>query len=270
MNWFKHKNNAHNDPFIVDLMNTFAEKLANGQTIPWGYHVWFITLEILAKEDALARPVILSNRYLAQSMLLDFEKIKQVFSYAHTKGKLRVKFLKNEISIFCPNLKKYRDEYSEKKAKKKNRDNVPTLSRHYRDNIPPDLDLEVDLDTETDTETETEKTSVLFNGFRYFKDAYKGLKKTAYKTQYANKDEALCEKLVKTFGRADFCRAVEGFFKADDNFIAGRGYDIIAFNSVFKGLLQEKSKNSGTLSAKDTLEKMKQEALEIARTRKPL
>ena len=125
MIWFRHASASHNDPFVVDLMMKFKAD---------GYVVWFITLEILASEDALDASTVISEAYLTRNMFLDLEKIKIVLQYAHEKGKLKIKFLKEEISIFCPNLKAYRDEYSKRKERESNPDNDRTMTGQHPDN----------------------------------------------------------------------------------------------------------------------------------------
>ncbi len=119
MNYFKHKTDALTDPFIAELVRNFGGD---------GYMVYFRTLELLSKLDALDTFACITRAYFVEICKISEEKVFEVLKFSKQKGKLSYKVRKDELLLFCPNLKVIRDEYTSKKIRK--------MSGHTPDNVP--------------------------------------------------------------------------------------------------------------------------------------
>jgi len=164
MRWFKHLSNASDDPTIAMLMDEFGAE---------GYGVYWIILEKIARNlnenDQTFVTFSLKNwSNFTRTSPKRFQKIINFLADAENfSSKNPLFFLdffqKNNqtyITINCPKLLKYRDEYTKKKNRKSGQttdklqkksgqspDKIPTNSEHSNIYI---------LDTDTDTDTDTE------------------------------------------------------------------------------------------------------------------
>jgi hypothetical protein len=135
MRWFKHLTRAHDDEKLGRLMDDFGAE---------GYGVYWIILERIAGEmDETDRTSLeLSVRNWAKSCHISVRKWRNIAELLAKLGGFFLIQSGQRAEINCPNLLKFRDEYTEK-------------SRHHKskclDKLPPDTD------TETDTEIDTDK-----------------------------------------------------------------------------------------------------------------
>lgn len=150
MRWFKHLSTSHED-------ESLAVVLAEGGLEAYGF--WWMMLEIIAKKvdegDSCSVTFPLQtwcnlfglreqkfNRLLRLFENTESFSKKNPLLFVERNGKL--------ITVSCPNLSKYRDEYSRKKGK--NPDSLRSLSGHC-----PEFVRSKESDTETDTETDTDR-----------------------------------------------------------------------------------------------------------------
>ena len=209
MRWFKHMSNSLNDPFVVDLITKFGSD---------GYLVWFGTLEFLALDDALDHKENFSWTYITRAFYLKKSQIKPIYDFIAKENKIKIAYLDDEdkVSIFCPKLKEYRDEYAEKKEAKKRK----TKSGQCRDNIPPDTDT--DTDTEADTDTNKEKK---FTPYGYFLDTYKAIKGVAWVGDAGRAGKKLKE-LLTQITVDEYREILPRYFAMTDKWVVDHGYDV--------------------------------------------
>lgn len=125
-----------------------------------GYGFYWSIVELVAKQIDKGSDkcsVTYPLPYLSRQLYLHHNKVSNLLSKLQVTGLILLS--KSEVNggvsytITCPNLLKYRDEYSDRKAKEKskNRENIPTNSRQT-----PEQETDTDTDTETDLDTDTE------------------------------------------------------------------------------------------------------------------
>lgn len=143
MRWFKHMTDTKNDEKIVSLISKVGLE---------GYGFYWSILEIIGKQmekDSEKCSVTYPLPYLSRQLYCHHHKVSNLLGNLEVTGlmivsKVEVKGVVN-YTISCPNLLKYRDEYSSKKVK--NRDTIPTDSRQT-----PDQEQIQIQNTDTDTD----------------------------------------------------------------------------------------------------------------------
>lgn len=143
MRWFKHISNSQNDETISELMDEFGAE---------GYGVWWIILERIAQlidetDRCFAR---FSLKVWATSARVSVKKFQNIIEFLEKKQVFNLKLENKILTIECPKLLKYRDEWTERKAKVANKtpDKLPSESRESPDILNDELEL--DTDTELD------------------------------------------------------------------------------------------------------------------------
>jgi hypothetical protein len=134
MRWAKHLTNARHDEKMALLLDTHG---------PAGYGVYWLIIEIIGGQVAenntsVAYPERVWRKNLGVSaqklrVFLDFFAETKLFSVENTQ---------NQIVIDCPNILKYRDEWSERRAKNSGVTRE-SLGRNSRAN--PDTDTEEEI-----------------------------------------------------------------------------------------------------------------------------
>lgn len=145
MRWFKHLSLAAEDEKLAEVLEVFGAE---------GYGVYWIILEKIAfLMDGTDKT---SARYSVKKWSKFCGKSPKVFrKFLESFEKLllfRVEICQNNsdfLIIDCPNLLKYRDEYTKKSGQTP--DNIPEVSGQT-----PDQDRETETETETELETDTE------------------------------------------------------------------------------------------------------------------
>ncbi|MCK5602154.1 DUF4373 domain-containing protein [Candidatus Pacearchaeota archaeon] len=81
MKWFKHFTDSLSDPFIEELMDNYSHA---------GYVAWFGLIEIICKENKynITGDLEISPIYLKRKLRISTAKLKQIFGFCQTKGKL--------------------------------------------------------------------------------------------------------------------------------------------------------------------------------------
>lgn len=135
MRWFKHMTRSHNDESLCRLMDEYGLE---------GYGAYWIVLETIAAQcDKFNKTSItLSVKNWRKIVPFAPQKLTKWLAFAQQLTLFCVEIRQNLITVSCPKLLKYRDEYSERKAKK---------SGECRDNIPPDTETETKSDIYTGT-----------------------------------------------------------------------------------------------------------------------
>ena len=123
MHWFKHMRETRKDPAIRELMEEFGH---------YGYAIYFMILEEIAGivDENSNVCLRMSRRSWRKTLATTEQKLDKLLAFARVLGLLSVDWTSTHISISCPKLLKYRDEYSKKKSKQKAKypDSVRTLS----------------------------------------------------------------------------------------------------------------------------------------------
>ena len=135
MRWFKHMTGAHRDEALCRMMDEFGLE---------GYGAYWIVLETIAaqcekKGENSKTSLTLSVKNWRKIVPFAPQKLVKWLAFAAQLNLFSAEISENLVTVSCPKLLKYRDEYSFKKAKC--RDIVGTKSA---------------LDTDTDTEAETD------------------------------------------------------------------------------------------------------------------
>jgi len=133
MKWRQQECAMRRDVFISELIRLYGAE---------GYMAYNITLDILGENDMFDTEYITTWDYMARETHVPVDKLMDVFNYI--SGKPWQKFVINDcethITIFCPNLIKYADEYAKKCYNKAGKNhtkpvNVGTVSGQCRDNV---------------------------------------------------------------------------------------------------------------------------------------
>lgn len=111
MRWFKHLSDSHNNEVMSELMDEFGAE---------GYGVWWLILEKIAKlvdekKQTFAR---YSVKVWANSCRVSAKKFKNITEFLQKKEIFFLNYEDDYLSIECPKLLKYRDEWTKKKNKK--------------------------------------------------------------------------------------------------------------------------------------------------------
>ena len=151
MRWFKHMTDTKSDEKIASLISMAGME---------GYGFYWSIIEMVAKQIDKGSDkcsVTYPLPYLSRQLYLHHNKVSNLLGKLQVTGLILLS--KSEVNggvsytITCPNLLKYRDEYSDRKAKEKlkNREKLPTNSRQT-----PEQDTDTDTDTDTDLDTDTD------------------------------------------------------------------------------------------------------------------
>lgn len=117
MKWFKHMTETRDDEKLCKIMTEYG---------PMGYGVYWIVMEMIAKQvdktglDYVTYPEDIWKR----NLMLSTRKLTEVFSFFARAEIFSVSFEKKgaeksqkTITVTAPNILKYRDEWSRKKAR---------------------------------------------------------------------------------------------------------------------------------------------------------
>ncbi len=147
MRWFKHMTNSSLDEKLMRLRDQFGVE---------GYGVYWLVLEAIARECTAK-----NNKFFLELPPKSWRKITEIspkkfqlfLIFSEKLGLFSVNFSKNLIRVECPNLLKYRDEYTRKQSK------TPDKLRTTSGSTPDSL-----TETDTDTDTETENKDIYIVG----------------------------------------------------------------------------------------------------------
>jgi hypothetical protein len=120
MRWFKHMAHSHLDESLCRVMDEFGLE---------GYGAYWLVLESIAaqcdSDDKISMTLSVKN----WRKIVPFapQKLTNWFAFAGKFGLFEIKNSESCITVSCPKLLKYRDEYHEKRARK---------SGHSPDNVP--------------------------------------------------------------------------------------------------------------------------------------
>lgn len=109
MRWFKHLVDSGDDPDVGAIIDKFG---------PRGYYMFFRTLEIMSREFNIHDPG--KNTFQFKWLLRRYNcKIGAIlltnfFRYTSKLGRIKSRFNKDIIHLYCPKLKDLADEYTEK------------------------------------------------------------------------------------------------------------------------------------------------------------
>jgi hypothetical protein len=139
MRWFKHMTATRDDEKIVAL-------IADGGIEAYGFY-WAI-IELVARQmekESEKCSVTYPLPYLSRQLYLHHNKVSNLLGKLQVTGLILLSKVEVDrgvsFTITCPNLLKYRDEYSNRRAK--NRDKIGTKSGQT-----PEQDTDTDTDTD--------------------------------------------------------------------------------------------------------------------------
>jgi hypothetical protein len=140
MRWFKHLTAAHNDEALAEVLDEFGAE---------GYGMWWLILEKIAaqmdKTDRCFARYSLKN--WSKTCQVSAKKFQKFVSFLSKLEKLSAKKCEknsNFLIIECPNLLKFRDEYTKKSGQTPER-------RRKKSNNTPSQETEAETDTEADS-----------------------------------------------------------------------------------------------------------------------
>jgi hypothetical protein len=142
MRWFKHISLAHDDETMSELMDQFGAE---------GYGVWWIVLEKIAHvmdetDRSFAR---YSVKVWASFARVSTKKFQNIIKFLEKNKTFSTEIDKEYLTINCPKLLKYRDEYTKKVRNKDTK--APDKLRSESGQTPSQ-----DTDTESDTDSNTD------------------------------------------------------------------------------------------------------------------
>jgi rRNA maturation protein Nop10 len=142
MRWFKHMTRSWDDEKLAFLVEKHGLE---------GYGFYFRLVEIVAGniDENSDSVVTYSLRRWSELTAIFQPKVKKLCQVCSDLGLIEFELAGEKLKVAIPKIFKYRDEYSEKRAKgkKKNRDNIPTVSGQT-----PEQETDTDTDTDVDVE----------------------------------------------------------------------------------------------------------------------
>lgn len=141
MRWFKHMTRSHADEFLAEVLDVLGLE---------GYGCWFIILEMIAEEmDETCRTFARFHRKTwARNCRISPRKWLKFAEFFQEKGKISLEISGEFITVDCPKLLEYRDEWS--RRKRKNSGVTPECKRR-NSGAAPELLTEVDKEEERDS-----------------------------------------------------------------------------------------------------------------------
>jgi hypothetical protein len=138
MRWFKHLSHASDDETLSRILDLLG---------PFGYGVYFLILEIISRQmkkgDSECKTTYSLARWQHYLSIYHSKKLIDTLDILHENGLIYVVSQCDLVTISCPNLLKYRDEYNKKSG--------VCLKK-----APLDTDTDTEAETHTDTEAKTE------------------------------------------------------------------------------------------------------------------
>jgi hypothetical protein len=185
MRWFKHMTATKDDEKIVEL-------LAFGGLEAYGFY-WAV-VELIARQmekESDKCSVTYPLPYLSRQLYCHHNKVTNLLGKLQVTGLMEVNKIEVDgrvnFKITCPNLLKYRDEYTAKKTK--NRDKIKTISRQTQEQ-----ETDTDTDIEQNKDKEEEKTAP---------------NKSAYSLNFENFWSAYPSKVAKGAAAKSFKKALK-------------------------------------------------------------
>jgi hypothetical protein len=123
MKWGKHRTNSHDDEKMALLLDTFG---------PAGYGAYWLIWEIIgAQLEKSNTKVAYPESFWRKKLRISRGKLEVFLNFLKKNELFFVEVSGQIITVDCPNLLKYRDEYAIRKGgkSKKCRDNIGTNSR---------------------------------------------------------------------------------------------------------------------------------------------
>lgn len=146
MRWFKHISNSHNDEILSELMDEFGAE---------GYGVWWLILEKIAQlmDESDRTSARFSVKLWASFAKVSAKKLQNIVNFLEKKQRFLINREGNYLTIDCPKLLKYRDEWTERLSKraKKTHEKLPSNSRGtpvQESQSESDTDIEDDDDSQ--------------------------------------------------------------------------------------------------------------------------
>lgn len=142
MRWFKHMTNASRDQSLLELRDEFGME---------GYGAYWIILETIGEklatkdkdQSGITEPSLrLSSKNWRKFVTFSPKKFQKFVTFSQKLGLFFAEFDGEFITINCPKLLKYRDEWTKKKGKKKLKNSGVTPDKLRR----IELDTELELD----------------------------------------------------------------------------------------------------------------------------
>jgi hypothetical protein len=154
MRWFKHMAHSHNDEVLSELMDKFGAE---------GYGVWWLILEKIAglMDETPRTFARFSLKVWATSAKVSVKKLQSLVTFLEKSGTFIIKMDGEYLSIDCPNLLKYRDEWTERKSRNENK--TPEKLPSHSGETPDYARARSDTDTDTDTEEDLKKKYIKKN-----------------------------------------------------------------------------------------------------------
>lgn len=139
MRWVKHLTTARNDEKMALVLDSLG---------PEGYGVYWLIIEIIGEKVSGAdTKITYPERFFRKSLGVSGQKLRVFLDFFKDLELFSVEKSQNTISIDCPNILKYRDEYTVKRDRN---------SGHCPDTVRTMSASDTDTDTETEAETEEE------------------------------------------------------------------------------------------------------------------
>ncbi|NHZ84369.1 MAG: hypothetical protein GWP19_00630 [Planctomycetia bacterium] len=162
MRWFKHLTQAHDDQKISAIL---YEK--NGLEL---YGLYWLILEMVALEYGEEGKTFVEfpARKLANIAGISPKKFQKMTETLSNINLFTVEFSNNFVKLDVPNIKKFRDEYSRKKAKKdedEKDENVRTISGQSTEQLRHQIKIKKQIKK---TETELNLNSDVVDFFQFY------------------------------------------------------------------------------------------------------
>lgn len=151
MRWVKHMTSSANDEKLSKLRDAFGLE---------GYGFWWSVVEIVAEkvDENQQTSVTFSAKKWGNLLGISAKKFQTLAEFCANIGIISINNTQNELTVNIHNILKYRDEYTERQARKSGQH--PDKLRPSRARSYPDTDTETDKEPPTPCEGETHGAGV--------------------------------------------------------------------------------------------------------------
>ncbi|MCK5607489.1 hypothetical protein KAR91_36740 [Candidatus Pacearchaeota archaeon] len=118
-----------------------------------GYVAWFGLIEIICKENGnkLTGKLEISPTYLKRKLRISSAKLKQIFNFCSTNGKLSFDFSKEKWSFYFPKVAEIKDNYTK---------DLQVTSKKLSNHKEVEVEVEVEAKAEVDKKKKVKKKDV--------------------------------------------------------------------------------------------------------------
>lgn len=234
--------NSLSDPFVFELIHKFGGN---------GYLVYFGVIEILSEQEKIETPLETSYAFIASKLYLPLDQVASILGFIALKGKFEVKADKEQISVLCPKLREFLDNYTLKKH------GVRTNYVHCTDNVSNEVEVEVEVEVDKKKKRKNLSTDARIKVLiDYYYQAHLAAGKGKLHID-GGADGQIFKSMLETFTQIEIQNRIDAFMDYSDKWMKENNipYTIRQFKSAFNKLAV---KSSGKALSVEDIENLRE------------